>query len=112
MGKLDESTQTKVIAKIQRMIESAARTRYGNQMVVRLDPPELGAVTVKLTQRSDQLFARIIPESPEVEAVIRNRVGDISQVLAAAGIKPENVHVSVGGEQPSHELGGFRGIPS
>ncbi len=102
--KLSESVQAKIVERIQAALDDAAKNRDGNTMVVRLDPPELGAMTVKVSYRSDQLFARIIPESQDVEAVIRSRVSELSQILANSGLKVENVHISIGQERSESEL--------
>ena len=101
--KLSESVQAKIVARIQAALDDAAKNRDSNTMVVRLDPPELGAMTVKVSYRSDQLFARIIPESQDVEAVIRSRVSELSQILANSGLKVENVHISIGQERSESE---------
>lgn len=106
MTELVRANQEKIIARIQDAFDNMVKGRFGNQMVVRLDPPSLGKVTVKITQRADQLFARVSPESPEVEAVLRNKVSELSSVLAQSGIKVENIHVSVGEEViAQHDFG-------
>ena len=106
-SELPQKTQEKIIEKMQQMIESAAKMRNGNVMTVRLDPPELGNVTVKLTQRADQVFARIIPESSDVETTLRNSSGELINILANCGFKTDNVHISFGQEATSYASGGF-----
>jgi len=104
---LPEKTQAEIIERIQKMMDSATKTRFGSTMVVRLDPPELGAVTVKITQRSDQLFAKVTPENPDVEAVLRARAGEITQILGNTGLKAENIHLSIGGDVSDSEAFAF-----
>jgi flagellar hook-length control protein FliK len=99
---LPGSLQDKIIDKIQKMLESAKMSRQGTSMVVRLDPPELGRVTVKMTHRGDQMFARIIPESSDVEATLRARSAEIVNTLVSSGFKAENVNVSFGSESVAH----------
>lgn len=93
---IPKTMQDKIISRIQKMLDSAKQTRFGTTMTVRLDPQELGALTLKLSQRSDQLFAKVSPESKEVESMLRSRVHEIAGILSNAGFKADNVHVSIG----------------
>lgn len=102
-GALTPKNQAKLIEQMQDLLKRAAQNRDGNSISVRVDPPELGMVTVKITQRDNQLFARITPDSPEVEAVLRNRVEDLTHVLMAAGLRLDQVHVSIGRERSEAE---------
>lgn len=107
VSRLASPQQAKFIEKIQQVLEAAAKSRDASSIMITLDPPDLGSVTVKLTQRSDQIFARLSPETPEVEAAIRARLPELTQSLANAGIKPENIHVSVGQEKSFTEVSLF-----
>ncbi|MDD2942771.1 MAG: flagellar hook-length control protein FliK [bacterium] len=93
-----QSSQLEAINQIKDMLVSAARNKGGTSMVVRLDPPELGNVTLKVTQRSDQLHARISAENSDVEDSLRQRVPEIMQLLSSVGFKAENIVVSFGAE--------------
>ncbi len=93
------SLQDKIIERIQSMLKNAKSTKNGTSMVVRLDPPQLGKVTVKLTQRSDQLFAKIIPESKDVERTLKSRSADIVNSLVSSGFKVENINLSFGANE-------------
>lgn len=96
-------SQEKILRQVQDLLKRAAQTRDGNSVSVRVDPPELGMVTVKVTQRDSQIYARIIPDSPEVEHVLRTRVQEVTQVLIAAGLKAEQVHIAIGRERSAGE---------
>ena len=100
---LPESTQEKIINKVKELLESAKALKHGSTMVVRLDPPKLGNVTLKITQRSNALHARIIPETPEVEQVLRSNSSELLQLLGISGIKAENIHLSIGQVATSSE---------
>jgi hypothetical protein len=102
-----QSQRYQVISQIQDMLVSAAKNRNGGTMVVRLDPPELGQVTLKVTQRSDQLHARLVSENAEVDNILRQRMGEITHLLASTGFKPENILVSFGTEMVAPEWSGF-----
>jgi flagellar hook-length control protein FliK len=67
-------------------------------MVVRLDPPELGSVTVRLSMRGEQMYARVVPENSEVETVLRERAQEIVQALSNSGVKAENINLTIGRE--------------
>lgn len=103
---LPSSMQDKVLERIRQIVqvESASQGRNSNSLTIRLDPPELGSLSVKLTQRSDKLYARIVPENKEVEAALRHRAAELSHILSASGIRAENVHVSIGAERSGTEM--------
>ena len=91
--------QAMIIDQIQKMLETASsQKKSGDTLVMRLDPPELGNMTVKMTVRGDTLHARIIPESSEVETVLRSKVNEVVQALSGSGMKAENIQVSIGRE--------------
>lgn len=104
------SMQAKLIQRISQIVESVVKNRDNNTLVVRLDPPELGQLTVKLTQRGDELYARITPENQEVEHMLKQRASEISGVLAQTGLKMDNVHVTIGSERSEADSFGFRDL--
>ncbi|MCC6933474.1 MAG: flagellar hook-length control protein FliK [Deltaproteobacteria bacterium] len=106
-NELPKKTQDQIIEKLQQMIETAAKIRNGSTMTVRLDPPELGNLTMKLTHRADQIFARIIPETADVEAMLRNRSNDLVALLVNCGFKADNVHISFGQEVVNYDSASF-----
>lgn len=109
--------QEKIIVQIQRLLDQAAKMKDGTTLTVKIQPDELGQVTVRVTQRGDQLFARVIPESKEVEHTVRTGVEELVAKLVSAGFKAENIHISVGKEwsesalleTKSNGLGAFLG---
>lgn len=103
----ESKLQTTILERIQKLTENVSGKQEGNTMVVHLDPPEIGNLTIKVSRRADQLFARITPESDEVEQAIRIHVPEIVRALTASGIKSENIHVAIGPEQFSQETSQF-----
>ena len=101
------TTQQQIIEKISKILKSSSQSSISSTVVVRLDPPKFGAVTVRLQQRSDQLFARLMPEKPEVESLLRERVQELVHVLSSAGFKTDNITVSIGKEVVDTEFFGF-----
>jgi flagellar hook-length control protein FliK len=98
--RIPPSQQTKIIDRIQQIAQDLVVQKTPTSMIVRLDPPELGELTVKISQRADQLFARVSAESPEVEKFLNTRVHEITNARASAGIKTDNIHVVIGKERP------------
>lgn len=93
------SKQAQMLEKVQKVLEEAVKSKDSNTIIVRLDPPSLGALTVRLTHRGEELFGRIIPDTPEAEAILKARSNELQQILTATGLKAENVHVSIGQER-------------
>ena len=91
--------QDKIIEKIQEIINQSAQTRSNNSVVLNIDPPDLGKITVKVTQRDGQIYARVTPESAEVEYSLRTRVTELMHALALNGLRAEQIHVSIGAER-------------
>ncbi len=105
---LPRSDQEKILQQIRDVMKKATMSADGNTMVVRLDPPELGQVTVRVTQRDGQVFARVIPENPDVEQLLRQRAGEVTQALAAVGLKTDHVQLSIGRERSESETFRFQ----
>ena len=96
--------QQELIEKVQKAIADAARSKDGNSLIFRMEQPELGSLTVKLTRRNDELHARIIPDNREVEATVRERIGELHTALQNSGIKVSQIHLSVGPEYSETEM--------
>lgn len=96
--------QAQIVNQIQKLVDRATQSRDGTSLSVRIEPEELGHVLVKMTQRGDQLFARIVPEKREVEGAVRAGLTEIISQLVNSGFKAENIHVSVGRESSETSL--------
>lgn len=102
---VDRTRQQEMFERVRVALQSASQGKSLSTMVVRLDPPELGNMTVRVQQRGDQLFARIIPDSQEVESAIRGRTSEIASVLTQSGFRVDNIHVSVGLDDAQYSFG-------
>ncbi len=102
-SRLTPSQQASVLERVQKALEASVLRRDPNTLVIRMTPPDLGEVMVKLTKRADQLFARFQPESQAVETVLRGRLPELAQALGASGLKAENIHISFGPEKRAHD---------
>ena len=105
---LPRADQEKILQQIRDVMKKASQSADGNTMVVRLDPPELGNITVKVTQRDGQVFARIIPENADVEQLLRQRANEVTQALAAVGLRVDHVQLSIGRERSESETFRFQ----
>jgi len=104
---LSKSDQNEIIQRIQKVLDGQIRTRDANTILLKLDPVELGQVRIKLTQRADELFARIMPERPDVEQLLKTRSQELNQILQQSGVKSENIHVTIGSDSEA-SLSTFR----
>lgn len=93
---LPQSSQSAILDKVKEVVDKASQARVGNSVVVRLNPPDLGEMTVKVSFRDDHMFVRVVSDNPDVEKFMRDKAPEMVQVLAAAGFKAANVHLSVG----------------
>jgi flagellar hook-length control protein FliK len=70
-------------------VEIAARAQAGrNRFEIRLDPPELGRIDVRLdVDASDNVTSRLVVERAETLEVLRRDAGDLQRALQDAGLK-------------------------
>ncbi len=108
LSSLPQPVQDAMVEKVKELLKQASQNSQGNTLVVRLDPPELGSMLLKVTHRDKNTFVRLIPESAEVETVLRSRTQEIINVLTNIGLNPKNVHISVGAERSETELFQFQ----
>ena len=84
--------------KVTNQIVRGARflTREGaNQVTLRLDPPELGEVTIRLTSSGNTLSGEIRVESRMVQELVSRNIGELRESLGNQGIHVNNIEVSV-----------------
>lgn len=89
-----------MIDKVKAVIEQAAVNKTNDSITVKIDPPHLGELTVKVSEKKGQIYAKITPESKEVEEVLRSQARELSLVIQALGYKEEDVEVSIGTATP------------
>lgn len=93
----------KTLEKVKELLAKATQNRDGNSLTLKLNPRELGEITVKVTQRDNNIYARITPDSPEIESMLRHKAAELTQVLIQAGIKADQLHISIGQERTEAE---------
>ncbi len=95
---IPQSARESVVEKLNQMLQNVKQTRVAQTMVVRLNPLNLGEVTLKVTQRNDQIFTRVISNNSDVENYLKLHSSEILNSLANSGIKIENISLSFGFE--------------
>lgn len=93
-----QRARTQIVENIQKVIDAVAAGKTGNTLTVRLDPPELGKVTVKVSQRSDGLNVRVVPESADVEANLQSRAHELGALLNLSGVRNANIEIATASE--------------
>ena len=79
-----------------------ARRRTGTveQIVIRLDPPELGTVRIALTARGDQVHVAVRAATPEARAALEAQRDKIEDLLKGEGFHLDSFDV---GHRPQGE---------
>ena len=83
------------LEKVEEVLKEAVRAKDGRSISVRLDPPELGSVKIDLTMRDGGLHARLVSDSAQVSAVLRERAGDLHLILRKSGIEVDQITVII-----------------
>lgn len=84
-------------------IAELARRRSGTteQVVIRLDPPELGSVRISLTARGDQVHVVVRADTPEARAALDAQRNNVEQLLRGEGFDLSSF--DVGHQRREHE---------
>lgn len=96
---LTPEDRVKMLQEMKEMLKKAALSRDGNTISVRVEPQELGKMSVRIQHRDGEIHARIIPESAEVEQLLRDNAQEMTQALASAGVRADQVQLSIGRER-------------
>ncbi|MBP9837622.1 MAG: flagellar hook-length control protein FliK [Proteobacteria bacterium] len=99
---------SEAVEKVKELISQASKSKDNNTLTLKLDPQDLGKITVKVTQRDSQVFARVIPENKEVEQYLREKASELHSVLTSVGFKADQIHISFGGEKSEAESYNFQ----
>lgn len=69
----------------------------GGRAVVRLDPPELGHVEVRVSTNHGSVHVDVLVERPEALSLLRGGAPDLQAMLQGRGLDLGNVNVGLGG---------------
>ena len=83
----------------------AAAARGDRQLLVRLNPPELGTVLVRFQEQGDFLHGTVEVASREIRREIEQALPQVVRALQEAGVQIRRVEV-VTSDQPERNLGG------
>lgn len=92
----DNITQHERIRLIQRVSRSFSRlTPTGGEITLRLHPPQLGSLAVKVQMEGNSLSARLSTESQAAREIIVENLPILRKRLAEQGIEVTQMHVDV-----------------
>lgn len=106
-GSVDIGTGFSVVRTVSEQILDGVRasvTQGEGQISVRLQPPELGTVTVRLRERGDRLEGTVEVEKSDTRREIERALPDVVRSLQDAGIQVRHLNVT-GGDSPKPDLG-------
>ena len=99
------ATVLQAVEKVEAVLKEAVRAKDGTSISLRLDPPSLGNVKVDVTLREGMLHARLVAESPQVNALLRERAQELQATLRRLGLDVERVSVAVSSDNGSMNWG-------
>lgn len=70
-----------------------------SSMVIRLDPPSLGRIDMRIDVKDGSVRAAIVADSKDVKAAIEGNIENLKNSLHANGLKVDEISVTVGGDQ-------------
>jgi flagellar hook-length control protein FliK len=70
--------------------------RSGGEAVIRLDPPELGSVSIHVRLTGDGVHLRVEADQPTTTTLLRDHTQDLSNLLGDRGLNLADVHVGNG----------------
>ena len=110
-GIVDIAATPNSIRTVGEQILDSVRTslaRGDGQISVRLQPPELGTVTVRLQERGERLEGTVEVDRSDTRREIEQALPDVVRSLQDAGIQIRKLEVT-GGDSSGQDLG--RGLP-
>lgn len=75
------------------------RPNGASSMVIKLDPPSLGQIDMRIDVKDGSVRAAIVADSKEVKAAIEGNIENLKNSLNANGLKVDEISVTVGGDQ-------------
>jgi flagellar hook-length control protein FliK len=91
------ATESKIINQI--VDKMNVRTNGSqNEVHVKLDPPSLGTVRMKIVTSGDTVRTVIVAENQAVKQVIENNFNQLREAMGEQGLKLDSFSVTVGGE--------------
>jgi flagellar hook-length control protein FliK len=70
-----------------------------SSMVIKLDPPSLGRIDMRIDVKDSVVRASIIADNSDVKNAIESNIESLKKSLHMSGLKVDDISVSVGGDQ-------------
>ena len=86
------------VDKVKEVLQNAAVNKTNDTISVKVDPPHLGEIQVRIKHKNGELFAKLTPENKEVEQVLKTKVSELSQVIQAIGFHSKDIHIQIGND--------------
>jgi hypothetical protein len=99
MKSLPKPLEARTLERVENALKEVARSKDGKTISVRLDPPELGTVKIDVSQRDNGIHARLVAESPQVNAMLKEKASEVVSMLRKLGLNVDKVSVSVSNQE-------------
>ena len=101
MKTLTHTQESRTMEKVESALREVSRAKDGKSISLRLDPPDLGTVKVDVSLRDGNLHARVVAETPQVTALLKEKSHELVQMMRKLGLNVDKVTVAVGQQQES-----------
>ncbi len=86
------------IDKIKEALMKAAANKTNDTISVKVNPAHLGEIKVTVSHKNNEIYAKLVPESKEIEQILKTKSHELNAVIQALGFTPDSVHIQVGSE--------------
>lgn len=92
-----------IMDQVVRKVRVAVRPNGSSTMSIRLDPPHLGKVDMRVKVQDNVVKAILVVESREVRSVIENNMDSLKASLNNQGLKVDQINVTTSGDQGQNQ---------
>lgn len=92
-----------IMDQVVRKVRVAVRPNGPSTMSIRLDPPHLGKVDMRVKVQDNVVKAILVVESREVRSVIESNMDSLKASLNNQGLKVDQINVTTSGEQGQNQ---------
>jgi flagellar hook-length control protein FliK len=97
--------ETQLLDNVIRHCRMLTRPDGSSEIRLRLDPPELGSITLRLTLKDDHLYARVELQNSDLRQSVENLIPRIREALAGDGLSLDRFDID-SRRQPESQTGG------
>jgi flagellar hook-length control protein FliK len=98
------------IDKVKAVLEKAALNKQNDTISIKVDPPHLGEVTIKVSQKNGEIHAKLSAENKEIEAILKSQSSELNGILQSLGFKSNEVHVQIGSTEMSADFSSLKDL--